>query len=209
LAEPPAPANPPPPAGAPGPPRQRRQPRPPKPPRPPLPLPEWSRPERLVIGRVLAPHGIDGAFRMTILTDFPERLASLRRVYLGDEPKPRRVRRAQLHPPHALMWLAGFTDEKAVEPFRGALLRIDHEQAAPLPEGEYYYWQLIGATVVDEAGAALGVLLEIIETGANDVYVLRTPSGGELLLPAINEVILNVDADRGLITARLLPGLGE
>lgn len=172
-------------------------------------MPEWGKPERLTIGRVLAPHGIEGAFRMEILTDFPERISSLRRVYLGDEPAPRRVRRAQLHPPHALVLLAGFTSERSVEPYRGALVRIDHSQAAPLAPGEYYYWQIIGATVVDEAGAPLGVVLEIIQTGANDVYVLRTPAGGELLLPAIKDVILHVDTERGVITARLLPGLGE
>jgi 16S rRNA processing protein RimM len=174
-----------------------------------LPTPVWEKPERLIIGRVLAPHGFEGYFRMEILTDFPERISGLRRVYLGDEPTPRRVRHAQLHPPYALMRLVGMNDEKAIEPFRGALVRIDHDQAAPLPPGEYYWWQLIGASVVDEAGVPLGVVLEIIQTGANDVYVLRTPAGGELLLPAIKDVILAVDAERGVITARLLPGLGE
>jgi 16S rRNA processing protein RimM len=88
-------------------------------------------------------------------------------------------------------------------------VRIGHDQAAPLPPGEYYWWQLIGASVVDEAGEPLGVVLEIIQTGANDVYVLRTPAGGEFLLPAIKDVILAVDTERGVITARLLPGLGE
>jgi 16S rRNA processing protein RimM len=110
---------------------------------------------------------------------------------------------------HALIWLAGFVDERAVEPIRGAAVRIDHDQAAPLPEGEFYFWQLVGATVVDEAGTTLGLVDEIIQTGANDVYVLRRPDGGELLLPAIKEVILKVDTERGIITAHLLPGLGE
>jgi 16S rRNA processing protein RimM len=193
----------------PAPPPGRRPRRQPKTPRPPLPIPEWSKPERLIVGRLLAPHGYDGACRLEILTDYPERLIRLRRVYIGDEPRPRRVTRAQLHPPYALMWLAGVTDEQAASALRGALVRIDHDQAAPLGEGEYYHWQLIGARVVDEAGAPLGVLIEIIQTGANDVYVLRTPPGGELLLPAIQEVIRHVDVDQGVITARLLPGLGE
>lgn len=190
-------------------PTRRRGPRPPRPPKPPRPLPEWSKPARLTIGRILAPHGIDGAARMEILTDFPERIPALRQVYLDDEAQPRRVLRAQLHPPYALIWLAGCVDERAVEPIRGAAVRIDHDQAAPLPEGEFYFWQLVGATVVDEAGTTLGLVDEIIQTGANDVYVLRRPDGGELLLPAIKEVILKVDTERGIITAHLLPGLGE
>jgi 16S rRNA processing protein RimM len=174
-----------------------------------LPTPVWEKPARLIIGRVLAPHGLDGAFRMELLTDFPERISALKRVYLGDEPTARRVRHAQLHPPHALLRLTGLDDEQAIGAFRGALVRIDHDQAAPLPPGEYYWWQLIGARVVDEAGEPLGVVQEILQTGANDVYVLRTPVGGEFLLPAIKDVILDVDTERGVITARLLPGLGE
>lgn len=169
----------------------------------------WGKPEHLVIGRILAPHGFDGACRMDILTDYPERLSALRRVYVGDEPRARRLTRAQLHPPYALIWLAGVTDDIAAGALRGALVRIDHDQAAPLAEGEYYHWQLIGARVVDEAGAPLGILIEIIQTGANDVYVLRTPAGGELLLPAIEDVVRHVDTEQGVITARLLPGLGE
>ena len=174
-----------------------------------MPVPEWSKPERLIIGRILAPHGIDGACRMDILTDFPERLSQLRQVYVGEDGQPFRIQRTQLHPPDALLWLFGIPDDVAAAQLRGALVRIEYDQAAPLAEGEYFHWQIIGAQVVDEAGAPLGVVLEIIETGANDVYVLRTPAGGELLLPAIKDVILAVDSDRGIITARLLPGLSE
>jgi 16S rRNA processing protein RimM len=172
-------------------------------------LPVWEKPARLVIGRVLGPHGLEGAFRMTILTDFPERLLSLRRVYLGDESTPRRVRHAHLHPPHALLTVAGLTSPEAVVPYQGALVRIDHAQAAPLAPGEYFHWQLLGATVVDEAGATLGILAEIVTTGANDVYVVRRPEGGELLLPAITDVIRQVDTERGVVTVHLLPGLVE
>lgn len=170
-------------------------------------MPTWERPARLLIGKVLTSHGVDGTLRLELYTHFPERLSTLRRVYLGDEERPRRVRRAQLHPPYGLMKLAGIDTPEAAAEFHGQLVRIDHEQAAPLPPGEYYHWQIIGATVVDEDGARLGAVTEIIETGANDVYVVRRPEGGEILLPAIAEAIRHVDGERGVITARLLPGL--
>jgi 16S rRNA processing protein RimM len=171
--------------------------------------PAWERPERLIIGRVLSGHGVDGTLRIALLTHFPERLNLLRHVYLGDEEQPRRVRRARLQPPHGLLTLEGITTPEEAAQWRGQLVRIDHEQAAPLPPGEYYHWQIIGAAVVEEDGAALGIVAEIIETGANDVYVVRTPTGGEILLPAIAEVIRHVDTERGVITVHLLPGLVE
>jgi 16S rRNA processing protein RimM len=159
------------------------------------------------VGRILGPHGLDGTFRLEVMTHFPERLVSLRQVYLGDEQRTRRVRAAQLHPPYALMRVAGIATPEEVRPFQGMLVAIDHSQAAPLGPGEYYHWQIIGAAVVDEDGQALGVVAEILETGANDVYVVRRPAGDEILLPAIAEVIRAVDTDRGVITVHLLPGL--
>ncbi len=170
-------------------------------------MPAWERPARLVIGKVLASHGVDGTLRLVLYTHFPERLRSLRYVYLGDEERPRRVMQARLQPPHGLLKVVGIATPEAADAVRGWLVRIDHKQAAPLAPGEYYHWQIIGATVVDEAGATLGAVSEIVETGANDVYVVRTPQGGEILLPAIADVIQHVDDERGIITVRLLPGL--
>jgi 16S rRNA processing protein RimM len=146
---------------------------------------------------------------MAIYSHFPERIPTLRRVYLGDERTARRVVQAQLHPPHALLKLTGLDTPEAVQPFREALVRIDHSQAAPLPPGEYYHWQIIGAAVVGDTGASLGVVAEIIETGANDVYVVRGADGREVLLPAIGDVLRHVDTERGVITVHLLPGLIE
>jgi 16S rRNA processing protein RimM len=81
-------------------------------------------------------------------------------------------------------------------------VRIALDQAAPLGEDEYFYFQLIGLPVYDEAGDRLGELAEILETGANDVYVIRGGPGGELLLPAIKSVILRIDLEQSRIIAR-------
>lgn len=142
------------------------------------------------------------------MTHFPERIPELRRLYLGDEPTARRLLSAQLQPQQVLLRLAGINTPEEAQACQGLYVRIGHDQAQSLEAGQYFHWQLIGAQVNDEAGAPLGILAEIIETGANDVYVIRSETGPELLLPAIAEVIRQVDTDQGTITVRLLPGLG-
>ena len=83
---------------------------------------------------------------------------------------------------------------------------VAREDAVPLPEGRYYWHEVLGLEVQDEAGSAFGPVVDIIETGANDVYVVRTPAG-DLLLPAIRDVVLSIDPRAGHMTVRLMPGL--
>ncbi len=87
----------------------------------------------------------------------------------------------------------GFHDRDGVDKFRHALLQVPESELPPLPEGEYYRFQLIGLTVVDRDGAVLGTLDEIIETGANDVYRIHPETGPDLLLPALADVIVSID----------------
>ena len=103
--------------------------------------------------------------------------------------------------------LQGVNDRTQAEAFRDQELKIRTSQAAPLEKDEYYYWQIIGLQAVLESGEALGEIVDILETGANDVYIVRRLDGGDLLLPAIASVILKVDLDAGTITVHLLPGL--
>ena len=160
--------------------------------------------ERLSIGVIVAPQGIRGAVRMQIWTHFPEHIPSLTYVYLNDEPTARHVRSARVAGAVAILDLEGIETRNEAETLRGTIVRIDRDQAAPLAEDEYYYHQLIGLPVYDETGAYLGRLDEIIETGANDVYVIHDEAGNELLLPALKQVILEIDIDRGRIVARPL-----
>jgi len=182
------------------PPRERAKPEP-----QPAEIPERAPdPERLIIGRVAAAHGPGGDFRMAILSSHPEHLASLRAVYLGDDPEPRRLRSAQLRGQdvkEAILRVDGLQTAEEAAAHRGQLVRIDRAAALPLPEGEYYHYQLLGLDVVDLDGNHLGRLAQIIETGANDVYVVRGP-GGELLLPAIGEVIREVDVAGGRMVVK-------
>ncbi|HEU4793121.1 MAG TPA: ribosome maturation factor RimM [Nitrolancea sp.] len=159
---------------------------------------------RLMIGEIVAAQGLRGDVRMRILTHFPERIHHLKHVFLGDEPQSRRLLAAQIRGNVAILSFEGVTSRESAEELRGLPVRIALDQAAPLPDDEYFYFQLIGLPVYDEAGTLLGKLAEILETGANDVYVIRGGPGGELLLPAIKSVILRIDLDQGRIVARPL-----
>ncbi|HET9017901.1 MAG TPA: ribosome maturation factor RimM [Thermomicrobiaceae bacterium] len=161
-------------------------------------------PARLSIGVIAGPQGVQGAVRMSVWTQFPERIPTFRRVYLDDEPEPRRVRSARVQRGIAVLMLEGVETRDAADALRGTVVRIDRSQAAPLGEDEYYHFQLIGLDVVDEAGNRLGTLKEILETGANDVYVVRADDGTELLFPALKNVVLSVDLGERRIVVRPL-----
>lgn len=185
-------------------PRKPRRPKPhgaaarrhaPKPPPPPLELPERTPdPEHLIVGRIAAAHGKGGEFRMVPITNYPEQLSALRTVYLGDAREPREVRQVRFQGNDVVVKLAGLTSVDDVLDRKGWLVWIAREDAIPLPEGEYYHYQLVGLDVFDTEGQFLGRLKEIIETGANDVYVV-TGTTGELLLPAIERVIQQIDVE--------------
>ena len=103
--------------------------------------------------------------------------------------------------------LAGVDDREAAEALRGATIEVPLEQAVRLPPGSYYWHQLIGLAVETKRGESLGRLVDILTTGSNDVYVVRDDAR-ELLLPAIRDVIREVDLENGRMVVELLPGLG-
>lgn len=166
--------------------------------------------DRLRVAWVGRPHGLRGEVRLVPDTDFPERLLSLRTVWLvgpwgTEERRVESVRRAA---DAFLLKLEGVDDRTAAERLRGMEVCVRREEAAPLPEGTYYVADLVGCRVVTEDGQTLGTLEEILRGPAHDVYVVR---GGrrEVLLPAVREVVREVRADQRRITVRLLPGLVE
>jgi 16S rRNA processing protein RimM len=163
-----------------------------------------SKPERLAIGVIVAPHGTRGEVRMQVWTQFPEHLAEVRAVYLGDEQHPRRLRRASVAKGSATLSLQGVADRESAEELRGIVVRIDREQAAPLEEGEFYQFELLGLDVETENGEPVGKLVEIIETGANDVYVVRDEQGKDTLYPALKDVVPVVDLEARKIVVRPL-----
>jgi 16S rRNA processing protein RimM len=167
---------------------------------------EAAEPQLLADGRVVRPHGLRGELLINSLTDFPEHLSSVEVVYLGDSAEPHSVARVRTQRGKFIIQLGDCPDREAAEKFRGQLLQIKTEAAAPLPPGMYYHHQVLGLEAFTEDGERLGELVEVLETGANDVYVILGEQG-EILLPVIPSVIRDIDLATRRLTVHLLDGL--
>jgi len=173
-----------------------------------------SEPAFLAVGRVLRPHGLRGEVRVEIHTDFPERFAVYgQQLYLSTSVSPTyetcTVYELQSHRFHGdvvLLKFVGIDDRTQAEALRHSWVWIPVEQAVPLKEGELYLHQMLGLQAFTVEGKDLGRVEEIIETGSAPVYVVRGLLG-ELLLPDIDEVIVDVDIAHGRMTVRLIEGL--
>jgi 16S rRNA processing protein RimM len=156
---------------------------------------------------------VRGDVRVKVLTGFPERLKQHSYVYLAAAASPTEVHRytiehVRFHRDVLLLRLHECQDRDTAGALRGMLVQIPVEDAVPLDTDEYYAFQIIGLAVTTDTGLDLGRITDVLETGANDVYVVRGPYG-ELLLPAIREVILELNLEKGRATVHLIPGLAE
>jgi 16S rRNA processing protein RimM len=164
-------------------------------------------PRFLIIGRILKAHGVRGEMRVAVYTDVPERFTWLKTVYLGEtDPEPVAVEGVRFHQELALLKLAGVDDRDTADELRGEWLQVPLDDAIPLEEGEYFLYQLMGLTVVTDEGETLGELVELLETGANLVFIVRGDKG-DILLPDTKEVVQDIDFANGRMTVHLLPGL--
>lgn len=155
---------------------------------------------------MLRPHGVRGELRVELLTDYPERLPLHQTIYLGPDRRPYAVEGIRFHKRAALIKLATCEDRNTADGLRGQLVQIPLEQAVPLEEGEYYQFEVIGVEVVTEQGEVLGRVAEVLSTGANDVFVVHGPRG-EVLIPATDDAIRQLDLETRRMMVVLLPGL--
>lgn len=167
----------------------------------------------LVVGYIQGIHGLRGELRVALYTDFPERFTPGTRLYIGEELEEVEVTGARLHKQLLLLRLAGIESREEADAYRDDWLFIREEDAADLEEGVFWVHDIIGMSVQSDEGLVLGTVREVLFTGANDVYIVETPphinQGRDLLLPAIEEVILAVDVKSQQMTVHLLPGLLE
>ena len=159
---------------------------------------------RIVIGRVGAAHGIQGDLRIIPLTDFPERFDALREVMVGDELL--HVERVKPQGKNILMRFREYAVREEAQKLTGRLLTVARADAAPLNEGEYYVFDIVGLTVCDEENNELGTVENVIRTGSNDVYAVRAEDGREILIPALRTAVLAIDVPGGRMTVRLPEG---
>jgi 16S rRNA processing protein RimM len=164
-------------------------------------------PVYLVVGFLRRAHGVQGEMIMDLHTDFPERFRSGRKLFVGEEHKAMTVENVRSHAKGLLIKFKGIETPEETARFRNQWVYIKATDAPPLPEGQIYQHELFGFQVLDENETLLGELVEIIETGANDVYVVRNEAGKEILLPAIPSVILELDPIRRFMRVHLLEGL--
>lgn len=168
-----------------------------------------EKPQRLTIGRISSPHGVRGEIRVYIYSHFPERIPELPYIYLEGEEQSRAISRARLKDNLAIMRIEGIDSREDADELRGKLVQIDLENAAPLDEGEFYHFEIIGLTAFDEEGNVLGVVKDIIETGANDVYVIKDEEGTETLIPALEDVVPEIDVEGRRMVVRPLRYSGD
>ncbi|HHY36997.1 MAG TPA: 16S rRNA processing protein RimM [Firmicutes bacterium] len=165
----------------------------------------------IAIGKVTAPHGVAGEIRILPLTDFPERFRQLKKVYLSgkgmEAPRLCTVTGVKYHKKFVILKLAGVENRDEAEKLRNCYLKIEPAELMPLPPGHYYHFQIVGLKVETMEEEALGEVVEILTPGGNDVYVVQDREGNEVLIPAIKEVVREIDLERGLMRVELLEGL--
>lgn len=153
-------------------------------------------------GEIVNTHGIRGEVRIQPWTDSAEFLAGFKTLYI--DGAPRRVVSARPHKGLLLALFEGVEDVNAAMRLRGRRVFISRDEAE-LPPGHFFLQDIIGARVVDETGAPLGTLEEVLDTPANRVYVVR--GAREHLIPALPQFVLHTDVQAGLITVRLIEGM--
>jgi 16S rRNA processing protein RimM len=161
-------------------------------------------PGYVAVGRVLGPWGLRGDVKVEPLTDFPQRFAAGGRVCAGGVSYV--IERGRWQRGHVFLKLAGIDSANAAEALRQQLLEVPEDELRPLGEGQYYHFQILGLEVRTTAGEVLGRVEQIISTGSNDVFVVRGPRG-EVLIPAVDDVVKSVDPAAGRIEVEVVEGL--
>lgn len=163
--------------------------------------------DEVLIGEVLRPHGLSGEFRVYPVTNNPKRFLKLQEVILrhGETNQRFKVIKARLQMENVLLAVEGIDSPEQAEKYRGWEVRIDRSEVPPLKEG-WYYFELEGMQVY-QGEVLLGILSQVLETGANDVYIVKGNKGEEICVPALKSVVQNVDVPGKRMDVILPPGL--
>ena len=156
------------------------------------------------IGVIVKAQGIKGEVKVTPYTDDVSRFLALKKAYIKKDGamQPIKVMGARTDGKSAYLLLERVYDRNAAELMRGTELFVDRENAVPLPEGRYFIVDLLGSEVLDEKGAVLGRLTEVLQPGANDVFVVKPESGEDILIPVVDAFVLSIDAKAKRITVK-------
>jgi 16S rRNA processing protein RimM len=171
--------------------------------------------DRTMIGKIVGAHGVRGTLRIHPLTDYPERFLDMRTLYVEKQGKPHRELEITGITSHDgkgqfLAAVSGISDRESAEAFSGYVVTVAPDERVKLPEGEYWIDSLIGLDVVDaESGEELGEIEDVMPTGSSDVYQVRATDGSVKMIPAVADVVREVDVDAGVVRVSLLEGLWD
>ncbi|HET8842895.1 MAG TPA: ribosome maturation factor RimM [Ktedonobacteraceae bacterium] len=166
--------------------------------------------EWVTIGQIVAFLGLRGELKVRLLTDIPNRFEQLGVIYLGPEHQPYSIERVRPYKGEmVVLKLKGIESANAAEPLRSLDLLIPVSQLATLPSDSYYRHDILGLTVLTLDGRKLGQIIDIIETGSNDVYMVKSPDGKQVPIPAIKDVVKQVDIVKRTMYIDPIPGLLE
>ena len=171
--------------------------------------------ERVLIGTIVGAHGVKGTFRIHPLTDYPERFFDMKKLYLEKTGKPHRELEVLKIAGHEgkgqiLVSAAGITDRDRAEELSGYRITVAPDERVELPEGEYWIDSLIGMDVINiENGEHLGKIEDVMSTGSSDLYQVRTPEDEAKIIPAIADIVREIDVASGEVKVFLIEGLWD
>lgn len=165
--------------------------------------------ELLQVGVITQTHGIRGEVKVFPTTDDAARFQELRQVLLdtGKETISLEIENVKFFKQFVILKFKGYDNINDIERYKRCALLVKRDDAVPLEEDEYYIADMIGMKIVTDRDEEFGILKNVMETGANDVYVIEHPSEGEVLIPAIKECILDVDIPGRLMKIHVMDGL--
>ena len=163
----------------------------------------------LQVGVITQTHGIRGEVKVFPTTDDVKRFKKLKEVTLANEKERMimTIEGVKFFKQYVILKFKGYDSINDIEKYKGAKLLIPREKAVKLQKDEYFIADLIGLRVVTEEGEPFGVLKDVLETGANDVYVVEMSDGKEVLLPAIKDCVRDIDMEKQEITVHIMEGL--
>lgn len=165
--------------------------------------------DRLQVGVISSTHGVRGEVKVFPTTDDPKRYKKLKKVYLdtGREFLPLEIQGVKFFKQFVIVKFKGIDNINDIEMYKQKSLYVDRKDAVPLKEDEYFIADMVGIEVYTDDGEKFGVLKEVMETGANDVYIIDSINHGEVLVPAIKQCILDVDIEENRMDIHLMDGL--
>ena len=163
----------------------------------------------LQVGVISSTHGVRGEVKVFPTTDDVKRFKKLKKVILdtGRGHLPLEIESVKFFKQFAILKFKGIDNINDIEKYKGKSLLVDRENAVKLRKDEYFIADMIGLQVFTEDGKEFGILKDVLETGANDVYIIQSLAHGEVLVPAIKQCILDVDIEQGKMVIHLLEGL--